>query len=449
MRFFLCLFLFFPLLAFSSPDLFSHRIVPFSLTEADYECLSRPEVVTEVADNAFWEQTADGLKLAIKSDGCIFWFSGEIIFKENPDDPDNPYSFFVWYPVRADNTPDGDGDGDGDGSSGGNGEEGNGGSGGTGNDNTVSGRTSATYLLQVADTLRKKECDNNPLLICGSFSGYYPPRETMPLSELRAHAKYYSCTPNGSDWQSLYNSTCYLMAGYKIEDGKIVPDNGNEEDNNGSEDNNSGSEGGNNSGGGNTGSDGNDNNTGNGDDGLSDEWGRKIYYLLNAGLPAIGDKIDSFHHSFITQSGITSDYLAAIDEKLGMLTAQDENYAESQAQFNSTMQGIIENGISSVEQGVQDRIQELIPLIEDYVPVLNFSGIIPQGFFGNNRDVCVPLDLSFSFRPFGGEEIPFNLSTEGVCRIYDGYLREVIRFFIYVITAVSLIILIDKSLSGR
>lgn len=282
----------------------------------------------------------------------------------------------------------------------------------------------------------------------------------MPLSELRAHAKYYSCTPNGSGWQNLYNSTCYLREGYKIEDGKIVPDNGNDDNNNGSEDNNSGSEGGNNSGGGNTGSDGNDNNTGNGDDGLSDEWGRKIYYLLNAGLPAIGDKIDSFHSSYIelqNKTLVTMDYMTerqvkylhSIDEKFGALTEPDKNYSSSQAQFNSTMQGIIENGISSVEQGVQDRIQELIPLIEDYVPVLNFSGIIPQGFFGNNRDVCVPLDLSFSFRPFGGEEMPFNLSTEGVCRIYDGYLREVIRFFIYVITAVSLVILVDKSLSGR
>ncbi|HHL9275917.1 TPA: hypothetical protein ACQ8V3_004601 [Escherichia coli] len=303
-------------------------------------------------------------------------------------------------------------------------------------------------MLELADALKEKEC-SSPTMICGSFSFASEPEEVMQLFDVRAFAGYYSCIPNGSSWQSLYKSTCYLREGYKIEDGKIVPDNGNEEDNNGSEDNNSGSEGGNNSGGGNTGSDGNDNNTGNGDDGLSDEWGRKIYYLLNAGLPVIGDKIDSFHHSFITQSGITSDYLAAIDEKLGMLTAQDENYAESQAQFNSTMQGIIENGISSVEQGVQDRIQELIPLIEDYVPVLNFSGIIPQGFFGSNRDVCVPLDLSFSFRPFGGEEMPFNLSTEGVCRIYDGYLREVIRFFIYVITAVSLVILVDKSLSGR
>ncbi|HGX9207729.1 TPA: phage coat protein, partial [Escherichia coli] len=195
-------------------------------------------------------------------------------------------------------------------------------------------------------------------------------------------------------------------------------------------------------------------------DGLSDEWGRKIYYLLNAGLPAIGDKIDSFHSSYIelqNKTLVTMDYMTerqvkylhSIDEKFGALTEPDKNYSSSQAQFNSTMQGIIENGISSVEQGVQDRIQELIPLIEDYVPVLNFSGIIPQGFFGNNRDVCVPLDLSFSFRPFGGEEMPFNLSTEGVCRIYDGYLREVIRFFIYVITAVSLVILVDKSLSGR
>ena len=424
----LFLLLFLPF--FSSAESFTRTFVPFKLTEADEVCISRPALQGVTLSGAF---RSDNTWYAVL-DGCIYRATGVIVGSETGDVAAD------WIPVAAYEPSDGDG-GDGNGS----GDN----SSGDDNDNAVSGQVSAVYLLELADTLRRQECDNNPLLICGSFSGYYPPRETMPLSELRAHAKYYSCTPNGSGWQNLYNSTCYLREGYKIEDGKIVPDNGNEEDNNGSEDNNSGSEGGNNSGGGNTGSDSNDNSTGNGDDGLSDEWGRKIYYLLNAGLPAIGDKIDSFHHSFITQSGITSDYLAAIDEKLGMLTAQDDNYAESQAQFNSTMQGIIDNGISSVEQGVQDRIQELIPLIEDYVPVLNFSGIIPQGFFGNNRDVCVPLDLSFSFRPFGGEEMPFNLSTESVCRIYDGYLREVIRFFIYVITAVSLVILVDKSLSGR
>ncbi|EPD1442792.1 phage coat protein, partial [Escherichia coli] len=395
--------------------------------EADETCISRPALQGVTLSGAF---RSDNTWYAVL-DGCIYEATGVIVGSETGGVAAD------WIPVAAYEPSDGgDGNGNGDNSSGG------------GNDNTVSGRVSATYLLQLADALKEKEC-SSPTMICGSFSFASEPEEVMKLSDVRAFAGYYSCIPNGSGWQSLYKSTCYLREGYKIEDGKIVPDNGNEDDNNGSEDNNSDSEGGNNSGGGNTGSDGNDNNTGNGDDGLSDEWGRKIYYLLNAGLPAIGDKIDSFHHSFITQSGITSDYLAAIDEKLGMLTAQDDNYAESQAQFNSTMQGIIENGISSVEQGVQDRIQELIPLIEDYVPVLNFSGIIPQGFFGNNRDVCVPLDLSFSFRPFGGEEIPFNLSTEGVCRIYDGYLREVIRFFIYVITAVSLVILVDKSLSGR
>ncbi|WP_096923691.1 phage coat protein [Escherichia coli] len=425
----LFLLLFLPF--FSSAESFTRTFAPFKLTEADETCISRPALNFVTLFGA-WR--SDNTWYAIL-DGCIYEATGDVIVGS-----DSGTVSADWIPVAAYEPSDGDG-GDGNGS----GDN----SSGDDNDNAVSGQVSAVYLLELADTLRRQECDNNPLLICGSFSGYYPPRETMPLSELRFHAEYYSCTPGGSGWQNLYNSTCYLREGYKIEDGKIVPDNGNEEDNNGSEDNNSGSDGGNNSGGGNSGSDSDDNNPGNGDDGLSDEWGRKIYYLLNTGLPAIGDKIDSFHHSFITQSGITSDYLAAIDEKLGMLTAQDENYAESQAQFNSTMQGIIENGISSVEQGVQDRIQELIPLIEDYVPVLNFSGIIPQGFFGNNRDVCVPLDLSFSFRPFGGEEIPFNLSTEGVCRIYDGYLREVIRFFIYVITAVSLIILIDKSLSGR
>ncbi|HEI2850891.1 TPA: phage coat protein [Escherichia coli] len=421
----LFLLLFLPF--FSSAESFTRTFAPFKLTESDEACISRPALQGVTLSGAF---RSDNTWYAVL-DGCIYEATGVIVGSETGSVAAD------WIPVAAYEPSDGgDGNGNGDNSSGG------------GNDNTVSGHVSATYLLQLADALKEKEC-SSPTMICGSFSFASEPEEVMKLSDVRAFAGYYSCIPNGSGWQSLYKSTCYLREGYKIEDGKIVPDNGNEDDNNGSEDNNSGSEGGNNSGGGNSGSDGNDNNTGNGDDGLSDEWGRKIYYLLNAGLPAIGDKIDSFHHSFITQSGITSDYLAAIDEKLGMLTAQDDNYAESQAQFNSTMQGIIENGISSVEQGVQDRIQELIPLIEDYVPVLNFSGIIPQGFFGNNRDVCVPLDLSFSFRPFGGEEMPFNLSTEGVCRIYDGYLREVIRFFIYVITAVSLIILIDKSLSGR
>ncbi|BHI44592.1 phage coat protein [Escherichia coli] len=421
----LFLLLFLPF--FSSAESFTRTFAPFKLTESDEACISRPALQGVTLSGAF---RSDNTWYAVL-DGCIYEATGVIVGSETGGVAAD------WIPVAAYEPSDGgDGNDNGDNSSGG------------GNDNTVSGHVSATYLLQLADALKEKEC-SSPTMICGSFSFASEPEEVMKLSDVRAFASYYSCIPNGSGWQSLYKSTCYLREGYKIEDGKIVPDNGNEDDNNGSEDNNSGSEGGNNSGGGNSGSDGNDNNTGNGDDGLSDEWGRKIYYLLNAGLPAIGDKIDSFHHSFITQSGITSDYLAAIDEKLGMLTAQDDNYAESQAQFNSTMQGIIENGISSVEQGVQDRIQELIPLIEDYVPVLNFSGIIPQGFFGNNRDVCVPLDLSFSFRPFGGEEMPFNLSTEGVCRIYDGYLREVIRFFIYVITAVSLIILIDKSLSGR
>ncbi|EIM2732139.1 phage coat protein [Escherichia coli] len=428
----LFLLLFLPF--FSSAESFTRTFAPFKLTEADETCISRPALQGVTLSGAF---RSDNTWYAVL-DGCIYEATGDVIVGS-----DSGTVLAYWIPVAAYEPSDGDG-GDGDNSSGGNGDNSSGG----GNDNTVSGHVSATYLLELADALKEKEC-SSPTMICGSFSFASEPEEVMKLSDVRAFASYYSCIPNGSGWQSLYKSTCYLREGYKIEDGKIVPDNGNEGDNNGSEDNNSGSEGGNNSGGGNSGSDGNDNNTGNGDDGLSDEWGRKIYYLLNAGLPAIGDKIDSFHHSFITQSGITSDYLAAIDEKLGILTAQDENYAESQAQFNSTMQGIIENGISSVEQGVQDRIQELIPLIEDYVPVLNFSGIIPQGFFGNNRDVCVPLDLSFSFRPFGGEEMPFNLSTEGVCRIYDGYLREVIRFFIYVITAVSLVILVDKSLSGR
>ncbi|EIF8301272.1 phage coat protein, partial [Escherichia coli] len=319
--------------------------------ESDEACISRPALQGVTLSGAF---RSDNTWYAVL-DGCIYEATGDVIVGS-----DSGTVLAYWIPVAAYEPSDGDG-GDGNGS----GDN----SSGDDNDNAVSGQVSAVYLLELADTLRRQECDNNPLLICGSFSGYYPPRETMPLSELRAHAKYYSCTPNGSGWQNLYNSTCYLREGYKIEDGKIVPDNGNDDNNNGSEDNNSGSEGGNNSGGGNTGSDGNDNNTGNGGDGLSDEWGRKIYYLLNAGLPAIGDKIDSFHSSYIelqNKTLVTMDYMTerqvkylhSIDEKFGALTEPDKNYSSSQTQFNSTMQGIIENGISSVEQGVQDRIQE-------------------------------------------------------------------------------------------
>ncbi|SPW34107.1 Uncharacterised protein [Edwardsiella tarda] len=56
-------------------------------------------------------------------------------------------------------------------------------------------------------------------------SPYYEPREVMLLSEISFHAEYYLCEMNGSTWRSLYKSTCYLRTGYKIEDGKIIPDN--------------------------------------------------------------------------------------------------------------------------------------------------------------------------------------------------------------------------------
>ncbi|MFL9145826.1 phage coat protein, partial [Escherichia coli] len=223
----LFLLLFLPF--FSSAESFTRTFAPFKLTESDEACISRPALQGVTLSGAF---RSDNTWYAVL-DGCIYEATGVIVGSETG------VVAADWIPVAAYEPSDGgDGNGNGDNSSGG------------GNDNTVSGHVSATYLLQLADALKEKEC-SSPTMICGSFSFASEPEEVMKLSDVRAFASYYSCIPNGSGWQSLYKSTCYLREGYKIEDGKIVPDNGNEDDNNGSEDNNSGSEGGNNSGGGN------------------------------------------------------------------------------------------------------------------------------------------------------------------------------------------------------
>lgn len=410
--FFLLFFL--PYLSFAEPLI--RPFTPFKLTEADEACIARPVLNNFTVVGAWRSGTAWFAIL----DGCIYEARGVIFGTEEAMAAD-------WTPVAAHEPSDGGGN-----------DSGSGGSG------SGAGKVSAEKLLALADSLRKKECDDNPLMICGSFSMYYDPREIMPLSETRFHSEYYLCNMNGSDWRSLYNSTCYLREGFRIEEGKIIPDN----DNGNGGDSGDGGNGGNSGDNGNSGSNGDSGNDGgnNGEE-TGDGWAEKIYHLLNSGLPALGQKIDEFHYSFIVRAETTNDYLASIDSKLGQLTDKDNNYHESQQQFNNTVQGIIDGGIQSYEQEVKNKTGELISQLEKYVPVLNVTHVLPVGFFGSNKDICLPLDFSFTLRPFGGKEIPFSLSTKEACRFYDGYLREVVRFFIYVLTGISLIVLIDKSVS--
>ncbi|HHW5388479.1 TPA: hypothetical protein ACU2IZ_004686 [Escherichia coli] len=188
----LFLLLFLPF--FSSAESFTRTFAPFNLTESDEACISRPALQGSLS-GAF---RSDNTWYAVV-DGCIYMATGVIVGSETGD-----VAATNWIPVAAYEPSDGDG-GDGDNSSGGNGDNSSGG----GNDNTVSGRVSATYLLELADALKEKEC-SSPTMICGSFSFASEPEEVMKLSDVRAFASYYSCIPNGSGWQSLYKSTCYL-----------------------------------------------------------------------------------------------------------------------------------------------------------------------------------------------------------------------------------------------
>ncbi|SPW34116.1 Uncharacterised protein [Edwardsiella tarda] len=425
----LFLLLFIPF--FLSAEPLTRSFTPFKMSDADKACIARPSLNLTVS--GAWRSNGSWWVIM---DGCIYEARGIIVGNEHEMAAE-------WFP-RAAYDPTSDG-GEDDGDSGGGGGDSGGSGGGNG-----SGKVSGVQLLALANSLRDKECNDNPTLVCGTFSPYYEPREVMLLSEISFHAEYYLCEMNGSTWRSLYKSTCYLRTGYKIEDGKIIPDNHGGGDGGGSNDGNNDNGGNdNNDNGGNGGNGGNDNNdnSGNGGEGSGSEWTEKIYNLLNYALYDLGGKIDGFHSSFIVRAETTNNYLADIDSKLGQLTEVDDDYLLSQHQFNGTLQGVIEGGIQSYEQEVKNKTGELISQLEQYVPILNVSHILPSGFFGYNRDTCIPLDFSFALKPFGGNDFNFSLSTKEVCRFYDGYLREMVRFFIYVLTGVSLIVLIDKSVS--
>lgn len=103
------------------------------------------------------------------------------------------------------------------------------------------------------------------------------------------------------------------------------------------------------------------------------------------------------------------------------------------------------NGISDFKSGAESSINSLIDSLENYAPGLKGFGL-PDGFYSNSGH-CVPLDMSFAFTvPMTNYSVPVKLSTDSVCKFYDGYPRELLRMLIYMLTVFVLIALLKQSL---
>ncbi|EKY8786449.1 hypothetical protein RE773_000397 [Salmonella enterica] len=106
---------------------------------------------------------------------------------------------------------------------------------------------------------------------------------------------------------------------------------------------------------------------------------------------------------------------------------------------------LLDSFSSDFESKSNSAINSLIGSLEKYAPGLKGFGL-PDGFYSNGGR-CVPLDMSFTVSlPFYNYSAPVNLSTDKLCKSYDGYPRELLRLLIYMLTAFVLIVLLKQSL---
>ncbi|ELG3532025.1 hypothetical protein RN068_001777 [Salmonella enterica] len=106
---------------------------------------------------------------------------------------------------------------------------------------------------------------------------------------------------------------------------------------------------------------------------------------------------------------------------------------------------LLDSFSSDFESKSNSAINSLIGSLEKYAPGLKGFGL-PDGFYSNSGR-CVPLDMSFTVSlPFYNYSAPVNLSTDKLCKSYDGYPRELLRLLIYMLTAFVLIVLLKQSL---
>ncbi|EJC1069256.1 hypothetical protein MX551_004727 [Salmonella enterica] len=120
---------------------------------------------------------------------------------------------------------------------------------------------------------------------------------------------------------------------------------------------------------------------------------------------------------------------------------QNDDYSDA----TNKMGDLFTNGISDFKSGAESSINSLIDSLEKYAPGLKGFGL-PDGFYSSSGR-CVPLDMGFTVSlPFYNYSSPVNLSTEKLCKYYDGYPRELLRMLIYMLTVFVLIVLLKHSL---
>lgn len=167
---------------------------------------------------------------------------------------------------------------------------------------------------------------------------------------------------------------------------------------------------------------------------------------------ALLKEVQAFHRDANAYSEVAKDSQDKITDLLGKvdvgINSFHQDFKDSLKQdkdSSSKISDLLDGFSSDFESTSKSAINSIIGSIDKYAPGLKGFGL-PDGFYsGGGR--CVPLDMSFSFTvPMVNYHVPVKLSTDNVCKFYDGYPRELLRMLIYMLTVFVLIALLKQSL---
>lgn len=167
---------------------------------------------------------------------------------------------------------------------------------------------------------------------------------------------------------------------------------------------------------------------------------------------ALLKEVQSFHHDVNAYSEGAKDsqdkitgLLGSVDNGISSFHQDFKELLKDDKESSDKVSDLLDSFSSDFENKSESVINSLIGSLEKYAPGLKGFGL-PDGFYSNSGR-CVPLDISFSFTvPMVNYYVPVKLSTDNICKFYDGYPRELLRMLIYMLTAFVLIALLKQSL---
>ncbi|EDK4042368.1 hypothetical protein GF271_10180 [Salmonella enterica subsp. enterica serovar Newport] len=167
---------------------------------------------------------------------------------------------------------------------------------------------------------------------------------------------------------------------------------------------------------------------------------------------ALLKEVQAFHRDANAYSEVAKDsqnkitgLLGSVDDGINSFHQDFKDSLKQDKDSSNKISDLLDSFSSDFESKSKSAINSIIGSIDKYAPGLKGFGL-PDGFYSNSGR-CVPLDMSFTISiPFYNYSAPVNLSTDKLCKSYDGYPRELLRMLIYMLTVFVLIALLKQSL---